>query len=239
MLPPDSSKEALRKLFRRRPVHQLSDLAKVLKTGSRMSVFRRLKVVGYLSSFTHGGRYYTLKELTQFDQWGLWFYRDVGFSRAGTLKATVVELVERSSSGLTPKELVGLLKLPVPGSLYNALRELVGAGHVSRKTEAGLRLYLCAKVDRGQAQLAERQRQLGHLKPPPAQVATELIIVILVEALRAADTTVAVSVVFDRLVARAIDVTTEQVEQVFVRYGLGPEKKTAAPGSKPSRRSGH
>lgn len=200
-----------------------------------MSVFRRLKVLGYLSSFTHGGRYYTLKELVRFDQWGLWFYRDVGFSRAGTLKATVVDLVESSSCGLTPKELVGLLKLPVPGSLYNALGELVGSGHVSRSIEAGLHLYLSTTAHRAREQFAERQRQRGHLKPLPAQVATELVIVILVEALQAADTAVGVSVVVDRLTARAVEVTLEQVEQVFAHYGLGPEKKTADPGSTPSK----
>jgi hypothetical protein len=31
-----------------------------------------------------------LREVPQFDAFGLWRHRDVGFSRAGTLKATVV-----------------------------------------------------------------------------------------------------------------------------------------------------
>jgi hypothetical protein len=88
MLSPGSSEEALRRLFRRQPVNELAELQRVLETTSRMSVFRRLKVLGYLSSFTHGGRFYTLEELVCLDQWGLWFHRDVGFSRAGTLKAT-------------------------------------------------------------------------------------------------------------------------------------------------------
>jgi hypothetical protein len=198
-----------------------------------MSVFRRLKLLGYLSSFTHGGRYYALKEVARFDSWGLWFYRDVGFSRAGTLKATVVELIGCSRGGLTPNELVGLLKLPVPGSLYNALREVVESGLASRKTQGGLRLYLSAKVERAQEQLAERQRVSRH--PTPAQVPTETVIAILVEALHAADVAVEASLVVDRLRARAVDVTAAQVQHVFARYGLGPEKKTAAPDSRPSR----
>ena len=69
MLSPDASEEALRRLFRRQPVTELSDLLRVLETRSRMSVFQRLKVLGYLSSFTHAGRYYTLTEVARFDQW--------------------------------------------------------------------------------------------------------------------------------------------------------------------------
>ena len=56
---------------------------------SRRSLFRDLARVGYLSSYTHAGRYYTLKEIPVFDEHGLWFYQGIGFSHAGTLKATV------------------------------------------------------------------------------------------------------------------------------------------------------
>lgn len=237
MLSPVSSEEALRRLFRRQPVNELAELQRVLETTSRMSVFRRLKVLGYLSSFTHGGRFYTLEELVCFDQWGLWFHRDVGFSRAGTLKATVVELVEGSSAGMTPKELVALLKLPVPGSLYNTLHELVGSGRVRHQKDRTLRLYLSADAARGEEQLAERQRRTVCRQPPPAQVPTETVIAVLVETLQVADAAVAASVVADRLRARNLDVTAEQVEQVFAHYGLGPEKKTAEPGSRPSKSS--
>jgi hypothetical protein len=84
-------------------------------------VFRRLKAIGYRSSFNHAGRYYTLADVPQFNQWGLWFHRHVGFSCTGTLKATVVALVEGSAAGMTPKELLALLKLPVANTLYNTL----------------------------------------------------------------------------------------------------------------------
>jgi hypothetical protein len=176
MLSSHASEEALRRLFRRQPVTELSDLLRVLKTRSRMSVFRRLKVLGYLSSFTHAGRCYTLIEVARFDQWGLWFHRGVGFSRAGTLKATVVELVDGSSVGMTPKELLALLKLPVPNSLYNTLHELSDSGRVRRQKLAGLRLYLSAEAKRAEEQLAQRQEQTAPQLPPPAHVPTETVI---------------------------------------------------------------
>lgn len=237
MLSADNSEKALRRLFRGRPVRELPDLLRTLETRSRMSVFRRLKVLGYLSSITHGGRYYTLKEIAHFDRWGLWFHRDVGFSRAGTMKNTVVELVEGSSGGMTPKELLALLRLPVANSLYNTLHELADSRRVRRRKLKGLRLYTSVNARRSEEQLAVRQRETARQQALPAQVSTETVLAILTEALQAADALVAASVIADRLRARAVDVTAAQVEQVFAHYGLGPEKKTAAPDSKPLRSS--
>ena len=88
MLPPKQSAEVLVKMFRKKYIANLDELFDVLDTRSRMSVFRRLKPLGYLSSFTDAGGYYTLQDIPKFDMLGLWFYRDVGFSRAGTLKST-------------------------------------------------------------------------------------------------------------------------------------------------------
>src|SRR5437870_2604986 len=70
---------ALHKLFRTRPVALLSDLRKALQTPSRTTVFRVLSSVGYLASYSHAGRYYTLKRIPQFDPRGLWHYRQIGF----------------------------------------------------------------------------------------------------------------------------------------------------------------
>ena len=44
----------------------------------------------YLSSYTHAGRYYTLENISKFDEQGLWFYRD------GTLKETTAVQVEQT-----------------------------------------------------------------------------------------------------------------------------------------------
>ena len=56
---------ALHKLFRTRPVALLSHLRKALQTPSRTTVFRVLRSVGYLTSYSHAGRYYTLKRILQ------------------------------------------------------------------------------------------------------------------------------------------------------------------------------
>jgi hypothetical protein len=45
MLPPEASRDALLKMFRKKYIINLDDLFRVLETNSRMSVFRRLKLI--------------------------------------------------------------------------------------------------------------------------------------------------------------------------------------------------
>jgi hypothetical protein len=229
MLPPDASESALRRFFRKHYTAEISELFRLLETRSRMSVFRRLKAIGYRSSFNHAGRYYTLADVPQFDQWGLWFHRNVGFSCAGTLKATVVALVEGSAAGMTPKELLALLKLPVANALYNTLHGLRHEARIHRQALAGYHIYLSADSQRANKQLMERRQQPSSRVP----VSDETVIAVLVEALQSAQPLVAPSVLASRLAARGVAVTAAQVEQIFTRYGLEPEKKTA---DSPSRR---
>lgn len=223
MLPPDASESALRRYFRKHRVAEISELFRLLGTRSRMSVFRRLKALGYRSSFTHAGRYYTLADVPQFDPWGLWFHRNAGFSCTGTLKATVVALVEGSAAGMTPKELLALLKLPAANTLYNTLHALRYEARIHRQALAGYPLYLSADSQRANQQLMARRQQprIG------VAVSDETGIAVLVEALQSAQLLVAPSVLASRLVARGVAVRAAQVEQIFTQYGLEPEKKTA------------
>jgi hypothetical protein len=52
---------------------------------SPMTVFGALKKHGYHTRYNHNAVYYTLADTPQFDDWGLWAYRNVRFSRAATL----------------------------------------------------------------------------------------------------------------------------------------------------------
>ena len=226
MLTPDASESALRSYFRQHRIAELTELFRLLGTRSRMSVFRRLKAIGYRSSFNHAGRYYTLADVPQFDQRGLWFHHHAGFSCAGTLKDTVVELVDGSAAGMTPKELLALLKLPVTNTLYNTLHAVRHEARIDRRELGGQHLYISADQQRANAQLMQRRQAIGRESSAPVPMSDEMVIAVLVEALQSADALVSASLVASRLAARAVAVTTAQVEQIFTRYGLEPEKKT-------------
>ena len=226
MLSPEVSRKSLRKMFRKKYIATIDEVFQILDTNSRMSAFRRLKSMGYLTSFTNAGRYYTLSDIPRFDKQGLWFYQDVGFSHAGTLKSTVIDLVNFSAAGMTPNEALNLLRLRVPNSLHNALHGLIKDGYLKRQRLEGIPLYTSIDSDIARKQMAVRLEKIeNHPLPPIAS--TETTIAVLVEALRAGKALPSSIMVAARLTAQSIPITVDQVEQIFDEYDLSAEKKTA------------
>ena len=225
MIDLQQAKTALHKLFQRTPVVELNELFRTLKTSSRMSVFRRMKEVGYFSSYTHTCRYYTLRTIPQFDSLGLWHYRDIGFSRAGTLKASAVDLIDSSPAGRTPRELQELLRVRV----HNALLDLTRAQKIRRESSPAVRsLYVSADETRASEQIACRLKA----DAPGSMPQSSLVIEVLLQLLDASTVDATPTDVVQRLIVRGIGVTTDQVRQIFERYKLGRKKGAHSPRSR-------
>lgn len=221
MLDLSQTKATLRKLFRRVPAVKLDELYRVLKTRSRTSVFRRLKAAGYFSSFTHRGRYYTLQEVPQFNSLGLWHYRNVGFSRVGSLKTTVRELVRSSPVGRTQRELQDLLGVRA----HNELLDLTRTQELHREALAARgSIYVSADKSLGAKQLAHRKAQGMGPDSPAAALVPATVIEVLLELLRTAAAEATPLEVAQRLSARGHPVTVEHVRDIFDRYKLGGKK---------------
>lgn len=231
MLNKSDSNKALRKLFGRFSVADLDTLCKTLKTGSRMSIFRRLREIGYFSSYTHTGRYYTLADIPQFDDYGLWIHQGIGFSQFGTLRATIVQLVNESPTGHTHMELNNLLRI----RMHNTLLKLVQEGRVGREYIEKTFLYVSADSDHGTEQISGRKGQLADSEKAIPHIGTTTVIAVLIETIHAGHVRIAPSLVAKGLCARGIPITVQQVEEVFARYGIDTEKKTAGSGSTFSR----
>jgi hypothetical protein len=228
MLTPAESCEALTGLFRTRPVADLAQLYATLDTASRMSVFRRLSAVGYLSSYSHAGRFYTLREIPQFDQDGLWCHQGVCFSRHGSLKSTVAHLVDEAPAGRTHHELYVQLRIRV----QNTLLELVQAQRIGRDAWAGSYLYVSAEAGRAAAQRAARRQPREEAPDEVIDVPTAVVIDVLLELIQGAGMRIDAACVTERLRTRGVAVTADQVDRLF-RLHAG--KKTAHSPSTPSR----
>jgi hypothetical protein len=118
-----------------------------------MTVFRKLKVLDYLTSYSHRGRYYTLQEIAQFDEQGLWSHEGVRFSRFGTLLATAEALVNRSPRGCFAEDVARVLDV----DMQDALRQLTGKRRLCRQIVSGRYLYTAVDRTRQQAQLRARR----------------------------------------------------------------------------------
>ncbi len=225
MLSKKASHHALRVLFGKRHLADIDTLFRTLGTRSRMSVFRRLREIGYLSSYTHTGRYYTLAEIPDFDEHGLWRHEEIGFSRFGTLKATVVHRVVHAEGGCTRGELEALLRVQV----FSTLHRLIIARELGREMIGRTYLYVCSDEERARCQLDARQQRMESETLGSTRPSDEVVLLVLVEALHASEGLPTAPVVAERLVARGEAVAIEQVEHIYAEFQLVPENKMAAP----------
>jgi hypothetical protein len=228
VLSPERSRRALRLLFQRRRIADLPLLMHALQTDWSMNVFRRLRPLGYLTSYNHAGRYYTLEDIPDFDPGGLWQYQGVLFSKHGTLKATTAHLVETADAGRTHQELEAVLRVRV----HNTLLDLVRVKRIGRELFQGVFLYVSAEPTRAAAQVSRRQQLQVVALPQPRDVGWPVIIEVLLEIIHGADVVSDPTDVVARLLARGIEVTREQVDDIYHQHGL---KKTSARRSRSSR----
>lgn len=144
---------ALKTLIKKQKIATMADLKVALGTPVDMTVFRKLKTLSYRASYSHGGSYYTLDSVAEFDELGLWSHRGVHFSIHGTLLATLEALVEWSDAGFVARELESILQVGVKESLLRLSRQR----RVAREQVSGLFVYCSRNRARRRQQIRERR----------------------------------------------------------------------------------
>jgi len=180
------------------------------------SVRRFLAETGYYSSFSHNGGWYTLRSIPRFGREGLWFYRDIGFSRLGTLTKTLIELTTRSAAGMSAEQLGEKLRC----RCHSVLVHLYRHGRLQREKWGRSYVYFASDPH-----TAESQRRALVMQKPRhggAQFPAEIAVVLLVEFIHSPESS------FDQLAkkiaaSKNVTVDVEQIERFFDQHGL---KKT-------------
>ena len=158
----------LEKLFEKKKCYTIEELHKALNY-SLISIRRFLKKIGYYSSFTHNSKWYTLKAIPSFDNNGIWFYRDKGFSVHGNLNQTILHFVNKSSKGLSAKELINILSVPC----HSILNQMYNKKKIDRlKTSDGF-YYLTINENKKKMQIKKLQiiaspKKIARLLPQTA-----------------------------------------------------------------------
>jgi len=154
MVKPAGNSDTLRSFLHSERIATLQQLKAALGTTGTMTVFRRLKALGYLSSYSHRGKYYTLPEIPEFDVQGLWSYHSVWFSRYGNLVATVKEFIEEAEAGWTAQELERILQVEVKRPLL----QLYQGKAIYRDKLSGVYTYFSRSRDKRRSQLLMREQ---------------------------------------------------------------------------------
>lgn len=183
------------------------------------SVRRFLAETGYCSSFTHNGSWYTLRSIPRFGRNGLWFYRDIGFSRGGTLTKTLVSLISGSPAGMSAEMLGKTLQCRCHGVLVNLWRK----GDITREKMGRCQVYFAKDPHKSAS-----QRRALVAQHSPKSFSAEMAVLVLAEFIRNPDSS------FRQLaenVSRSKNVTVspEQIEHFFEQHGLKKTMQTAVP----------
>ena len=217
-MPLDSKpSQRLSALFVEQPCWMIEPLAAELHY-SIPSIRRFLAEVGYYSSFTHNGGWYTIRSIPRFGHDGLWFYHDIGFSRAGSLTNTLVDLTTRSAAGMTAEQLGAKLRC----RCHSVLVQLWRLGRLQRQKVARSHVYLA--ID---PQIAAVQRQTVD-SLTVIQLPAEIAVLILAEFIRNPDSNCEqLATTISR--SKGVIVEAAQIERLFDQHGIKKTTRTAEP----------
>lgn len=145
----------LKELFKKNIVMDLDDLKKQTST-SRMTVLRNLKEIGYITSYNHNAKYYTLLENANFNDSGIFEHKGILFFREGGIQELAIKEIESSEKGYTAEELSNKIKTRVSNQLHKFVRK----GLIIRRKYADFYVYYSIDEAIQQKQVTNREKEL-------------------------------------------------------------------------------
>lgn len=127
---------SFKKMFKKSKVLTLNQVSKTHACSVR-TVQRQFAALAVLRSYNKNSRYYTLPDIPKFNEHGIWWYRDIFFSKYGDLRQTVRHAILASEGGLSGNEIGGIVNL-LPRSFMHHFREMDG---IFREKHGGVYVY--------------------------------------------------------------------------------------------------
>jgi hypothetical protein len=207
----------LKEIFRKKII-TIDGLSSLLDSSIK-TARRRLKLWHAYTSYNKNGAYYTLPNIPEFDENGLWTYRNVRFSKHGNLKQTSIYLIKSSSAGLDAAELSDLLGIPIR-SFLTAFQK-----HPDLKREKiqGRYVYF-ATVEKDYIRQKDYRAGMTRIKQLPSDIEA---ILILVETIK--NPHLSIEGLALKLKDNNCRVTPESIRNLFDYHGLTIKKMPEAP----------
>jgi len=165
---------SLKEMFEKYKVLTLNQVSKTRDCSIR-TVQRQFAELAVLRSYNKNSRYYTLPAIPEFNVHGIWWYRDIFFSKYGDLRQTVKQAILTSEDGLSGNEIGGIVNL-LPRSFMHHFREMDG---VFREKHGGVYVYFS-----NDSQIYKRQKFKRVLERDVKKISDAIAIKILVEYIK-------------------------------------------------------
>jgi hypothetical protein len=145
----------LKRLIVKYKMATMVEMKAAIGTTVDATIFRKLRQLCYLRSYSHRGKYYTIPEIAAFNEQGLWSCRGVHFSKQGSLLNAIEHHVNHCVVGYFEYELEGLLHVVV----RSAVLKLLNDNKINRQKVSGRYLYCSSRMKKRKRQCSERKKQ--------------------------------------------------------------------------------
>lgn len=204
----------LKTIYGREKVMTIKDMKKRMIV-SEITVRRKLKESGALTSYNKNGKYYTLPHIPVFDSYGLWNYKDIRFSKHGNMHQTIIQLVNESPGGMHAGAIEELIGYP-PHSLLN---KLYAKSLIQREKLQGRYVYFSMGEQLYKSQREKYETIQQYIQDEiPCTTAVRLLI----ERIKRPESNL--SELARALRKENINISEIQVKRFFAKHGL--QKKT-------------
>lgn len=129
----------------------------LLINASTRTVQRKLKQLDTIRSYDHNGRFFALKEVAQFNPYGIWKHKEIHFSKYGNLKDTLIQVIKNSDAGINADEIRNILGLETRSFLFH----YKDIEQVKREKVDGCYVYFSSDSIRYNFQLTNRKKLIG------------------------------------------------------------------------------
>ena len=207
--------QSIEKLFVEKKVLTLQNLSGYFSVSVR-TIQRMLRSLNTIRSYDHNGRYFSLEKLARFNPMGIWEYKDIHFSKFGTLKNTLAAIVNNSGQGMDATQIKDILGIDTRSFLF----QYKGASGIKREKIGNHYVYFSSEQQRFSLQLSNRKQGLASVAQAPLEGIAAISL--LVATIKHPDFTF--GQLSKHLSKQGIKIKPEQVEEFFICHGI--EKKT-------------
>ena len=158
-------------IWKKNKVLTLVDLMKILQFGKN-TIKRDLKKWNAVTSFNKNGKYYSLPEFLDFDENGLCFLNEIGFSQNGNLIKTMAALASTSAAGLSANDFEKLLRFKF--NSYSVITKVVERANLNRKKFNGVYFYFSEDKKTFDKQVTQREKIT--VKKMPDVIAVQVLV---------------------------------------------------------------
>ena len=133
----DQRLRVLKDLFASKKITSFQVIVESIKC-PEITIRRDLRDLEAITSFSHQRRFLTLPDIPTFDENGIWFYEDIGFSRYRDSLALIVEIINNSENGMSRESIEEILGIKI----FQQIQTLLARSKLNRVKVGNRYIYL-------------------------------------------------------------------------------------------------